>query len=91
MLSSSVEAVGYVYVSTVPPSRAAPSSRWARTFAEGSRVSGIRRVSSRVAASSRSPERRETVRTPTGAGAPSARRKTSGKSRMPFTSAPRKA
>lgn len=80
-----------MYASTLPPSRTAVSSRWARTFAAGSRVSGIRRVSSRVAASSFPPERREVVSTPTGAGAPSARRNVSGKSRMPFTSAPRNA
>ncbi len=51
-----------------PPPGAATGSRCARTVAAGSRVSGIRRASSRVAASSRPPERRETRSTSTGAG-----------------------
>ena len=57
----------------------------------GRRVSGMRWVSRRVAASRAAPERREVLRTSTGAGRPSARGKASGKSRMPFTSAPRNA
>ncbi|WP_344963267.1 hypothetical protein [Streptomyces thioluteus] len=44
-----------------------------------------------MAASSAAPERREVVSTRTGAGVPSRRGKASGKSRMPPTSAPRKA
>ncbi|CAM5454193.1 hypothetical protein STENM327S_00540 [Streptomyces tendae] len=91
MLSSSVPEVGYVYTSTRPPSRAGVSSRWARTLSAGRRVSGMRRVSSRVAASRSAPDRREVRSTSTGAGRPSARGKAVGKSRMPFTSAPRKA
>ncbi|PPS80619.1 hypothetical protein BZZ08_05805 [Streptomyces sp. MH60] len=91
MLSSSVPEVGYVYTSTRPPSRAGESSRWARTLSAGRRVSGMRRVSSRVASSRAAPDRREVRSTSTGAGRPSARGKAAGKSRMPFTSAPRKA
>lgn len=91
MLSSSVPAVGYVYTSTRPPSRTGASSRWARTFSDGSRVSGMRWVTRRVAASRAAPERREVRRTSTGAVRPSARGKAYGKSRMPFTSAPRNA
>ena len=69
----------------------AASSRWARTFSAGSRVSGIRRVSSRVAASSPAPERREVRQDLDRGGRRPRARKASGKSRMPFTSAPRKA
>ncbi len=89
MLSSSVPEVGYVYASTRPPSLTGASSRWARTFSAGRRVSGMRWVSSRVAASRPAPERRDVRSTATGAGRPSARGKVCGKSRMPFTSAPR--
>lgn len=51
----------------------------------------MRWVIRRVAVSRAAPERREVRSTSTGAGRPSARGKASGKSRMPFTSAPRKA
>lgn len=89
MLSSSVPGVGYVYTSTWPPSRTGDSSRWARTFWAGSLVRGMRWVSRRVAVSRVAPERREVRSTSTGAGPPPARGKALGKSRMPFTSAPR--
>ena len=98
MLSSSAPAVGYVYTSIRPggPLSAASSaggtrSRWARTASAGSRGRGIRRVSSRVAASRAGRERREVPSTSTGAGVPSARGNAWGKSRMPLMSAPRKA
>ncbi len=89
MLSSSVPGVGYVWTSTLPPSRTGASSLWARTFSAGRRVRGMRWVSSRVAARRPAPDRREVLRTSIGADVPSARGKASGNWRMPFTSAPR--
>ncbi len=86
MLSSSAPAVGYVNTSTPPPSRTGVRARWARTAADGRRGTGIRDVSSRVAARRPAPERRATVSACTAAPG-----KEPSKSRMLLMSAPRKA
>lgn len=86
MLSSSAPAVGYVKTSTRPPSRTGARFRWARTASAGRRGTGIRVVSSRVAARRAAPERRPTVRALTRAPG-----KADPKSRVLLMSAPRKA